>query len=169
MDTMQAILTRRSVRKYTDQPVTPELVETFLRAAMHAPSAINQQPWQFVVLDDPALLARIPDVNPYASMAAHAPLGILICGDLSLEKSPDYWVQDCAAATQNLLLAVHAHGLGAVWTGIYPRTERVASYRALLDLPEHIIPFAFIVIGYPAQEPAPQDRYRAERVHQNKW
>lgn len=169
MDTLEAIRTRRSVRKYTTQPVAPETMQTLLAAAMSAPSAGNQQPWHFVVLDDPARLAQIPAFSPYAKMAAQAPLGILVCGDVNLQKHEGYWVQDCSAAMQNLLLAAHAQGLGAVWTGVYPREERVQGFRELLALPEHILPLGFAVIGYPAEQPAPQDRTRADRIHHNGW
>jgi nitroreductase len=124
MDAIEAILGRRSIRSYTDKPVAKETVQQLLEAAMAAPSAGNQQPWHFVVVDDRALLEKITTVHPYAQMAKSAQLGILVCGDLSLEMHQGYWVQDCAAATENLLVAAHALGLGAVWTGVHPRSER---------------------------------------------
>jgi len=114
MEVLEAIHTRRSIRKFQSQPVPDELVTVFLAAAMSAPSAGNQQPWQFVVITDPELLGQVPSINPYAAMAEKAPLAVLVCGDLALERFPGFWVQDCAAAVQNLLLAVHSHGLGAV-------------------------------------------------------
>jgi nitroreductase len=169
MDALETIHTRRSIRKYQDRPVPEELIRQVLAAAMSAPSARNAQPWQFVVISDRQLLGEIPRINPNAQMAERAPLAILVCGDLSLEKSPGYWVVDCAAAAQNLLLAAHALGLGAVWTGIYPREQRIDGFRRLLDLPENVIPHSLIPLGYPAEQPARQDRYRAERVHQNHW
>ena len=116
MDTLTAIHTRRSIRKYTDQPVTPEQVRTLLAAAMAAPSAGNQQPWQFVVVTDKDLLAQVGLLHPHVHMAPKAPLGILVCGDTRAEKYAGYWVVDCSAAVQNLLLAAHDLGLGAVWT-----------------------------------------------------
>ena len=169
MDTLEAIMTRRSIRKYTDQPVSDELIEKLLEAAMMAPSAGNQQPWQFVVVQDKVTLSKIKDFHPYAGMAAKAPLGILVCGDTSLEKYPGFWVQDCSAAIQNLLLAAHAEGLGAVWTGIYPEMDRVEGCRKIFSLPENIIPLAFIPIGYPDQNPSSKSRFQAERVHKEKW
>ena len=138
-------------------------------AAMQAPSARNQQPWQFVVIDDQTTLAEIPKFMPNAPMAATAPLAILACGDLSLEKSEGYWVVDCAAATQNMLLAAHALGLGAVWCGVYPREPRMEGLRRLLDLPENVIAHSLVVLGYPGEQVQPQDRYRPERVHRNRW
>jgi nitroreductase len=166
---MEAILTRRSIRKYTDRPVPDEIVIELLRAAMAAPSAQNQQPWQFVVVRDRALLEGLARAQPYSGMARDAQLAVIVCGDLNLERSPGFWVQDCAAATENLLIAANAAGLGAVWTGTYPREERVANVRSLLSLPEHIIPLAVIPIGYPAEHPAALDRYDAGRVHIDRW
>lgn len=169
MDALKAIFTRRSIRKFTAQPVPESLIETVLRAAMSAPSAGNQQPWHFVVVDDRSMLDRIPTFCPYAAMCREASLGILVCGDTALERYQGFWVQDCSAATQNLLLAAHALGLGAVWTGVYPRDERVRGFRELLKLPDSVIPLSFVVIGYPAEHPRPADRFRRERIHRNRW
>lgn len=169
MEALQAIHTRRSIRRYKDKPVPEELIQKLLAAAMQAPSARNQQPWQFVVIDDWAMLAQIPEFMPNAAMAAEAPLGILVCGDLSLEKSEGYWVVDCSAATENLLLAAHALGLGAVWCGVYPREPRMEGLRQLVGLPEGVIAHSLIVLGYPAEQVPPQDRYQPERVRRNGW
>jgi len=169
MDVIEAIHTRRSVRKYLDQPVPEELIERLLAAAMMAPSARNSQPWQFVVVTERQLLREVARINPNAHMARHAPLGILICGDLELEKSPGYWVVDCAAAAENMLLAAHGLGLGAVWTGVYPRQQRMDGFRGLLRLPENIQPHSFIVVGYPAEQPTAEPRFRRERIHWNRW
>ena len=169
MEVIQAILTRRSVRQFQDRPVPEDLVEKLLRAAMSAPSARNSQPWQFVVLTHRPLLRQAATVNPYAEMAARAPLAILICADTRLEKSPGFWPVDCAAAAENMLLAAHGLELGAVWTGVWPRAERMDGFRRLLRLPEAVIAHSMIVVGYPAEQPAAEDRYRADRVHQNAW
>jgi nitroreductase len=169
MDALEAIRTRRSIREYQDKPVPQDLVQRVLAAAMSAPSACNAQPWQFVVIRDRKILKEVPRLNPYAAMAEHAPLAILVCGDLSLEKSAGYWVVDCAAAVQNLLLAAHALGLGAVWTGIYPQQDRVEGFRGLLNLPQQVIPHSLIPMGYPAEQPAHEDRYRPDRVHLDGW
>jgi nitroreductase len=169
MDALHAILTRRSIREYTARPVPEEVIEQLLKAAMAAPSARNQQPWQFVVIDDRRVLDAIPKYNPNAAMLAHAPLAIAICGDLRLETSEGYWVQDCSAATQNLLLAAHASGLGAVWTGVYPRKDRVDRTKELLGLPDEVIPLNVIAIGYPAEEKEPSQRYNPTRLHRNRW
>ncbi len=121
------------------------------------------------MVDDRGVLAEIARLNPNARMAAQAPLGILICGDLREEKSPGFWVVDCAAAMQNLLLAAHALGLGGVWIGIYPRPERMENCRRLFALPEQVTPHSLAVLGYPAEQPPPADRFRPDRVHRNRW
>jgi nitroreductase len=169
MDILDAIHSRRSIRKYLDRPVPKELVEKLLAAAMQAPSARNQQPWQFVVVDDQAILAKIPTFMPNAAMAAEAPLAILVCGDLSLEKSPGYWMVDCAAAVENMLLAAHALGLGAVWCGVYPRDKRMEGLRQLAGLPKNVIAHSLVVLGYAAEQIPAEDRYRPERVRRNHW
>jgi nitroreductase len=169
MDTLEAIHSRRSVRRFEQREVPEEVVQKLLAAAMQAPSARNQQPWQFIVIDQRGLLDQIGDINPNAQMARGAPLGILVCGDLDLETSPGYWVVDCAAAVQNMLLAAHSLGLGAVWTGVYPRKERMEGLGRLVGLPERVIAHSLVVVGYPAEKPAPIDRYRADRVRRNCW
>lgn len=169
MEALDAIFTRRSIRQYENKKVPDELVEKIMAAAMSAPSAGNQQPWQFVVVNDKSVLQELPKLNPYASMAKDAAVAILVCGDLSLEKHQGFWIEDCSAAVQNILLATHALGLGAVWTGIYPRQDRTDAFRKFFKLPEQIVPLALIPIGYPAQKPATQDRFRKDRIHLNKW
>ncbi|MGO9115442.1 MAG: nitroreductase family protein [Thermoguttaceae bacterium] len=151
MDALESIHTRRSIRTYLDQPVPTELTHKLLAAAMQAPSARNQQPWQFVVIDDRAILTKIPPFMPNAAMAGKAPLAILVCGDLSLEESEGYWVVDCAAAVENILLAAHALGLGAVWCGVYPRDKRMEGLRQLIGLTKNVIAHSLVVLGYGAE------------------
>ena len=169
MDAMEAILSRRSIRKYSGEGVGEEDVKAMLEAAMAAPSAANQQPWRFVVIDDRELLDAVPEFHQYARMLKEAPLAILVCTDTALqsENVAVMWVQDCSAATENLLLAAHALGLGAVWLGIYPGEERVQGMRELLGLPEEVTPFALVSIGHPAEEKPPAGRYDGSRVHRN--
>jgi nitroreductase len=169
MDTLEAIHSRRSIRKFLDQPVSEELIEKLLAAAMQAPSARNQQPWQFLVIDQRPLLVKIPEFMPNAAMVAGARLAILVCGDLGLEKSEGYWVVDCAAAVENLLLAAHALGLGAVWCGVYPREARMEGLGRLVGLPQQVIAHSLVVLGHPGEQASPQDRYRPERVRRNHW
>ncbi len=169
MEALEAILTRRSIRKYTDAPVGDEVVTELLRAAMAAPSAGNQQPWHFVVVRERGLLEGIASFHPYGAMAREAAVAIVVCADLKLEQRPGFWVQDCSAATENLLLAAHARGLGAVWLGIHPRPERIEATRKLFVLPEHVVPLAIVPIGHPAEDPGPVDRYNPRRVHVDRW
>lgn len=169
MDAIQAILTRRSIRAYTDQAVGEDVIEDLLRAAMAAPSAGNQQPWHFVVIDDRATLDAIPKFHPYSQMLKQAPLAVVVCGDRGKEGLQAYWPQDCSAATENLLLAAHARGLGAVWLGVYPDEDRVGRTRELLGIPQDVTPFCVIAIGHPAEQKGPAERYDASRVHRNRW
>jgi nitroreductase len=169
MEAMEAILTRRSIRHFTGQPVETETVHELLEAAMSAPSAGNEQPWQFVVVTGRQLLNEIPKHHPYSSMLPGAALAILVCGDLKREKHPGFWVQDCAAATQNILLAAHARGLGAVWLGIHPRQKRAEAIGRLFGLPGGVVPLCLIAIGHPAEEKPPPNRYDLTRIHYNKW
>ena len=169
MDAMEAIHTRRSIREYQKRPVPAEVIREVIAAAMCAPSAGNGRPWQFVVIADPQVLEQIPDVHPYAAMAAEAAVAILVCGDLELEKYPGNWVADCSAATQNLLLAAHAKGLGAVWTGVYPDEDRIERFQELLGLPENVVPLALIPVGYPASPSFRVDRYEDKKIHYNRW
>jgi len=166
---MQTILSRRSIRLYTPEPVSEAMVDDLLRAAMSAPSAGNQQPWQFVVIRERQKLDSIPVFHPYAEMVKSASVAVLVCGDMRLEKNKGYWVQDCSAATQNLLLAAHAQGLGAVWVGVYPNEERLEGFRKLLEIPEEIIPFALVPVGYPAESKPPSNRYEPSRIHNDHW
>lgn len=167
---MNAITSRRSIRKYTDQLVSDEQVKTLLEAAMCAPSAGNEQPWHFVVIRDRQLLDKVPQYHPYSGMIKQASVAILVCADIRLSKyDVDYWVQDCAAATENLLVTVQDLGLGAVWLGVYPRQERVAGLRRLFNIPEQVIPFALVPVGYPAEHKSAENRYRADRIHQDCW
>lgn len=169
METLEAIQTRRSVRKFTDKKISSDLIEKVLHAGMSAPSAGNQQPWHFIVIDDKKMLEEVPKVSLYAPMAKDASVAIVVCGDTKLEKYPGFWVQDCSAATQNMLLAAHALGLGAVWSGIYPLEDRVSGYRSLLGIPENVIPLSIVIMGYPLEVPKPADRYKEERIKHNKW
>ncbi len=163
------VLDRRSIRKYTAQPVDDRTVERLLKAAMSAPSAGNQQPWQFVVIRDARTKERIPQVHPYSAMVPNAPVVILVCGDPEGIQWPGYWVQDCAAATENLLIEACALGLGAVWLGVHPLEEREEGVRRLLGIPDRIVPFALVPVGYPAEQKPSSGRYDAARVHREAW
>ncbi len=166
---MDFILSRRSIRKYTAAPVEEEKISSLLRAAMSAPSAHNQQPWVFVIIDDREVLDRIPEFHPYSSMLLHAPIAILVCADTSNLSSPEFWPQDCSAATENILLAANSCGLGSVWLGVYPREELMSGLSRLLQLPENIQPFSLVSLGYPATEKVASKRFDPARIHRNHW
>lgn len=164
------ILTRTSIREYQDKAVEKDKVETLLRAGMAAPSAVNRQPWHFIVLTDKKMLAAIADITPNAAMAEKAPLAIVVCGDMTkalVGGGREFWVQDASAATENILLAAHALGLGAVWTGTYPSKDRSAKVAELLKMPDTLIPLNTIVIGYPAENPAPKDKWNPQNISYN--
>jgi nitroreductase len=169
MEVMEAIQTRRSIRKFTDTPVPTEMIDTLLKAAMLAPSAGNQQPWHFIVATDREKLDQVPDYHPYAGMIRGAHVAIVVCGAPDGTKWPDFWVQDCSAAIQNLLLAARDLGLGTVWTGVYPLEDRMTKTRELFAIPENVYPLAIIPVGWPDAEFSPKDRYDAGRVHQESW
>jgi nitroreductase len=169
MEAIEAIMSRRSVRRFARRPVEDSCVQTVLRAAMQAPSAHDRQPWHFVVIRDRATLEAVPRFHRYAAMLPQADLAILVCGEPALEERDATLNQDCGAAVENLLLAAHALGLGAVWLGICPGEERVLGMRRLLGIPPHILPIALVALGHPAESPGSRDRYRPERVHRERW
>ena len=163
------ILERRSVRRFTAQAVEENDVRKLLEAGMAAPSAGNERPWHFVVIRDRAALESIMGVHPYAEMLRQCAGAILVCGDPSLEKYPGFWVQDCSAATENVLLMAVQLGLGSVWLGMYPIEERVNGLRKLFGIPEEVVPFSLVPYGHPAEERKVVDRYDGERVHMERW
>ena len=167
MDALDVIFTRRSIRQYTDEPVTEGQVKTLLEAGMNAPSANNRQPWHFIVVDAREKLDAIMDVHPYSAMLSQAPLAVVVCADVT--RSERYWQQDCAAATENILLAARALGLGSVWLGVYPKEDRTEGITGLFNLPEHIRPLCVIAVGHPAEEAGRVDRYDLSKVHRNEW
>ena len=166
---MKVIRARRSIRRFTPEPVPDEAIKTLLEAAMSAPSAGNQQPWEFVVIKDRAVLDRIPDVHPYAQMCRQAQASVVVCGNLERDSHRGFWVQDCAAATQNILIAATDIGLGSVWCGVHPREDRVSGLRKLLCLPDHIVPLSLIPIGHPAENKPASERFDPARIHHDKW
>ncbi|NTV36200.1 MAG: nitroreductase family protein [Anaerolineaceae bacterium] len=169
MEVLEAIRTRRSIRRFLPQPVPPEMVEQLLRAGMQAPSAHNAQPWQFIVITDRSQLDAIPKFHPYAEMLKEAPMAILVCGDERLTKAAGSWVLDCSAATQNILLAAHGLGLGAVWVSVYGAPPREEGMRQLTSLPPEVHPHSLIPIGYAFEPVLPTDRFKPARIHTNHW
>lgn len=167
-DVFDVIHNRKSVRQYQETPVPDEKIETMLRAAMAAPTARNIQPWRFYVITSREVLNQLAEKLPYAKMLAHAPMAIVVAGDTQKgnpnEEQIHNWTLDCAAASQNLLLAAEALGLGAVWTGVYPYKLRIEAITSTLDLPPHIIPLNIIPIGYPLNQEEPKDKWDPEKV-----
>jgi len=166
---MDAILKRRSIRRYKDEDIPDGTVEKLLEAAMSAPSAGNEQPWHFIVVKDKDKLIALSGFSPFASALRYAPLGIVVCGDLTLERHKGFWVQDCSAAVENILIEASFLGLGAVWLGVYPLGERIEYIKKQFELSENIMPFSVIPIGYPAREMPLASRYHHERVHFDRW
>lgn len=169
MDAMTALYSRRSIRLYAPKQIPSNVVQDILRAGMCAPSAGNERPWHFIVLTERALLDEIPKFHPFAAMLKQAHTAVLVCGDVSLEKYKGYWVLDCAAATQNILIAAHAKGLGAVWCGVYPSEDRILNLKKLFSLPEQVVPFSLIPLGFPDEIKQPVERFDASRIHENRW
>jgi len=169
MELFDALHTRRSIRAFTDEPVSEADLETILRAAMAAPSAVNAQPWHFVVITDRAILDAIPGIHPHAAMCKTAQAAIVTVAELALEKSPGNWMVDCSAAVENLLLAARGIGIGTVWCGLYPRRERMEPMAKRLGLPEGFAPHSLVPLGHPAQEFRRIDRFNPERIHRNGW
>ena len=166
---MESILGRRSIRKYTDKTVSKNDIEDLLKAAMAAPSAGNEQPWEFIIVRNKKDLEAIARISPYAKMLPDAPAAIIVCADIKKEQFKGFWKQDCSAAVENILIAAHHKGLGSVWLGVYPIEERVEGIRIIFDLPENIIPFAVLPIGHPAEKKEPSNRYDVSRIHWDKW
>lgn len=169
---MKNILTRTSIRSYENRDVEDEKIELMLRAAMAAPTAGNKQPWRFVIIKDKNTLKAISEHFNTMKMAESAPLAVVVCGDMNdtfPDDGRDYWVEDASAATENMLLAAHSLGLGAVWCGIYPMKERIGYLKKLLDLPDNIVPLNVVPVGYPAEDPAPKDKWKPQNVHNERW
>jgi nitroreductase len=170
METLEAIYSRRSIRKYKQETIPQEIIDELLKAAMKAPSAGNEQPWHFIVIQDLKILEGLPKWLPGSAFVVEAPLVIIVCADLRLQKSKyEWWIQDCSAAAENILLAARSKGLGAVWVGIYPKEERVKNLKESLGLPENIMPLCIIPVGYPAEEKATEDRFQTSKIHYNGW
>ncbi len=169
---LDVIQTRVSVRQFTGEKISNEQIETLLRCAMSAPTAMNKQPWAFVVITDDSLLQKLGETFPFSRCGNGAACAFVMCGDLNkaLEgEGQGFWINDVSAATENLLLAAHAMNLGGVWTGVYPSLDRTPQVQALLGLPENIIPMCIVPIGVPAEQPAVKDKFNEENIHYNCW
>ena len=168
---LETIFSRKSVRKYTEEPVTEAQVETLLKAAMAAPSGMDRRPWRFVVIDNPETKAALGGQRMYTECSVL----IVVCGetqmqgrDGNLRDNPN-WTADCAAATENLLLAAEAMGLGAVWTACYPYEDRMNPAREVLNIPETVCPYAIVPVGHPDGETPVKNKWDPENIHYNRW
>lgn len=169
MDIIQGILTRRSIRKYTGEPVSEENLKTILQAAFSAPTAHNYQPWHFIIVREKENLEKIATFHPYAKMLPQAGCGVIVCGDKEKQGRTGFLVEDCAAAIQNMLLAAHGIGLGGVWCGLYPVEELTEGVSELINLPEGIIPVGLVVIGHKAEDKEAIDRFDEAKIHRERW
>lgn len=169
MDALEALYTRRSIRKYTDEPISDEDLESILKAAMLAPSARNERPWHFVVIRDRSRCDMMSKGAPYWGMAATAQALVIVCGDTTQGKGDAFWVQDCAAALENLLVAARAKNIGTVWCGVHPIADREAFVSKALNLPPHIVPLGLVCLGHPAQKFEEADRFDPARIHLESW
>ena len=169
MDCIEAIMTRRSIRSFKPGPVSDDQLETLLRAAMAAPSAGNERPWRFVVVRKPDTLARLSKATPFARPLASAAIGIVVCADRGKLAYPGLWPVDCAAATENMLLAAHALGLGGVWMGVHPISPLVWNVRRIVGTPRHVVPVSLVAIGVPAKRPHAVDRFEPGWIHAERW
>lgn len=165
------IMTRTSVRQFTSRPIAHDTLETIVKAGMAAPTAMNRQPWAFIVITEKEMLDSLQAVHPYSNLKT-ATAAIIVCGDMEKTNegfSREYWIQDCSAATENILLAAHAFGLGAVWCGVFPNPDILPEIRRVLNLPGHILPLNIITMGYPANQSQPKDKWNPDNVHFQKW
>ena len=168
---LDPLFARRSVRQFQPRPVPANLIQDVLEAAMAAPSANAKDPWEIIVVQEPATLAKIAAGLPYGRMLAKAAVGFIVCGDLRRANGQQlsYLLQDCSACIENLLVALSLLGLGGVWLGVHPREDRLEHVRRLFQLPDGIVPVGVVAAGDPAETPPPRTRFASERVHRETW
>jgi nitroreductase len=169
MDNLEAIFSRRSIRKYTGEPVTEQELETVLRAGFHAPTAHNLKPVDFIVIKDKNTFEHIASFHPYAKMLLEAEVCIVVCGNQAKQEMTGFLIQDCSAAIENILIAANGIGLGAVWCGLYPVEELTSQMKEACSIPDDIIPVGMIVLGRKGEEKKVFDRYDPTKIHNDKW
>ncbi len=171
-NTLGTIFGRKSVREFRQGEIGIDTLDLIIRAGMSAPTAVDRRPWEFILVRNRSTLGKLAAELPYAKMAEYASAGIVVAGDINRQwggTDSDFWVQDCSAATENILLAVESLGLGAVWTALHPYDDRKKTVTDLLAIPPHVIPLCFIPVGIPAHNGAAKDKYDASRIHFEKW
>ncbi|NDL66462.1 nitroreductase family protein [Anaerotalea alkaliphila] len=169
MDVLQAIMTRTSIRKFTGERVGDQVLDQILRAGFAAPSAHNVQPWQFMIVDDPDTLEAIAEAHTHAKMLPSAGTAIVVCGDTTLQPELGFLLEDCSAAMQNMLLAIHGLGMGGVWIGIHPVEDLEVDMARILKLPGGMLPVGIIALGHAKEPKEPRDKYNPEKIHYNQW
>ncbi len=169
MEIQEALLNRRSIRKYKNQKINKEDIDKILKAAMYAPSAMNLQAWQFIVIEDKDVLIETIKSIPYAEMLKQSAAAILVCGDSSIEKNESWLLQNCSAVTENILLSAYGLGIGSCWIGIHGMEEIVRNIKQQFKLPENIVPVSLISLGYPDENVKAEERFKEEKIHFNKW
>lgn len=169
MDVLEAIFTRRSIRKFTGEAISDEDLRTLLKAGFQAPSAHNFQPREYIVVRDKEVIEKITAFHKYSKMLPKAGCGIIVCGDTKKQPEIGFLVEDCSASIQNILLAAHGLGLGAVWCGLYSVEKLIQSMSEILNLPEHIIPIGMVVVGVKDEDKDEIDRYDEGKVHFDRW
>ena len=171
-ETTKTIFSRKSVRNYVEAQISPETLEFLVKAGMAAPSAIDRRPWEFIIINDKAVVKKLNDALPSAKMAEKAGHAIVVAGNIEKQaggKDSTFWIMDCSAAVQNILLATESLGLGAVWTAVYPNPDRMKPVIETLGLPSNIVPLAFIPVGKPDGSDKPKDKFDKEKIHWNHW
>ena len=168
MEAIEAIMSRRSIRRYADKKIPDETITKLLKAAMNAPSAHNRQPWHFIVVDDRETLNKVPEYHQYSKMLENASHAIVVLGDNEIQTT-DFWIHDTSAATENILIAANALGIGAVWLGVHPHETLIKGTKKLFNIPDHVTPLGIISLGYPEETKPPRENYNPERIHRNKW
>jgi nitroreductase len=168
MEAIEAIMGRRSIRRYTDKKINEDIIKILLKAAMNAPSAHNKQPWHFIVVDDIEIMKKITKYHPYSKMLENASHAIVVLGDNDIQTT-DFWIHDCSAATENILIAANSLGVGAVWVGVHPSEALIEETKKLFSVPDHVIPLCIISLGFPMEAKPPRENFNPERVHSNIW
>ncbi len=170
MELFEALKTRRSMRAFNGGRIPEEDIQKIMECGMYAPSALNAQPWHFIEVEDSAKFGDLMQIHPYISSLASASHAIVLCADTAVEKAPGNWMLDCSACIQNMLLAAHGLGYGAVWAGIYPDSARMERFRDYFQLPKTVVAHSIMVIGCPSSPlPVVTDRFKSEKVHKNQW
>jgi nitroreductase len=168
MDAIEAIMSRRSIRIYAKRKIPDETITKLLKLAMNAPSAHNRQPWHFIVVENQKTLKKVTEYHPYSKMLEQASHAIIVLADNNIQKT-DFWIHDCSAATENILIAAHSIGLGAVWLGVHPSEKLIEDTKTLFEIPKNVTPLSIISLGYPYETKPPRKNYNPERIHKNKW